>query len=70
MGTVHSLQSSIRERPVDGHAAGIGRCEIIIFPGVRIERHDPAIVQGTDGATGSFEFDGLAGGQPPPPRSP
>ena len=68
MGTVHSLQSSIRERPVDGQAAGIGQCEIIIFPGVRIERHDPAIGPGTDGATASFEFDGLAGRQPPPRR--
>jgi hypothetical protein len=68
MGTVHSLQSTPRGRPIDGRAADIGLCEVIIFPGVRIERHDPD-VKPEDGLTGPHEVDGLGGTRQPPERS-
>jgi hypothetical protein len=68
MGTVHSLQSSPRGRPVDGRAADIGPCEVIIFPGVRIERHD-ADFKPENGLTGALELDGLGGTRQPPEKS-
>ena len=69
MGTVHPLQSSPRGRPVDGRAADIGPCEIIIFPGVRIERHSPDFKSEMGGPSGPREFAGLGTNQQPPGSS-
>lgn len=60
MGTVHSLKSSIRRnaRPIPPQAK---RGEVVIFPGVRIERHDLDLSHRVS-ATAGDDFDGLGDG--------
>ena len=60
MGTVHSLKSSIRRatRLIPPQAS---RGEVVIFPGVRIERHDLDLSHRVRDSAGD-DFDGLGDG--------
>jgi hypothetical protein len=42
-----------------------GPCEIVIFPGVRIERHDVDLAYRVSDVAGTSDFDGLGGNDRP-----
>jgi hypothetical protein len=67
MGTL--LQFKALDRKAAARAVATGRCEIVIFPGVRIERHDDSgsldLGARLTEAAGSGPFDGVGGSRRP-----
>ncbi|CAN5366391.1 hypothetical protein BH10PSE9_BH10PSE9_08580 [soil metagenome] len=64
MGTIVEMKAAAarRERP----AAKAGeKGEVVIFPGVRIERHDIDLSHRVRDSAGRGDFDGLGGGRRP-----
>lgn len=64
MGTVLQFRPSLKTahaaaNPFDGLAG-----EIIIFPGVRMERHDLDLSHRVRDSAGRDNFDGIGGGRP------
>jgi hypothetical protein len=41
-----------------------GQCEIVIFPGIRIERHDVDLAFRLNDTAGNGDFDGFGGSRP------
>lgn len=66
MGTILSFTPSGHGRERSPTATE-DECEIVIFPGVRIERHELDLSQRVRDAAGLDEFDGL--GTPRPRKS-
>lgn len=65
MGTVLPFRPSLR-LSLDGPGArGTDGCEIVIFPGVRIERHDLDLAHRVRDSAGRDDFDGIGGGGRP-----
>lgn len=66
MGTVLRFRPSVRP-PAAGRAPGQEPvCEVVIFPGVRIERHDVDLSHRLRDSAGRHDFDGI--GRGPRPR--
>lgn len=42
----------------------VGECEIVIFPGIRIERHDVDLAYRLNDTIGTGDFDGFGGSRP------
>lgn len=62
MSTVLSFYRDVaRPRRLDRPS---GQCEIVIFPGIRIERHDVDLAFRLNDAAGSGDFDGFGGSWP------
>lgn len=70
MGTVLSFDSPFRSRPREARVASDDACEIVIFPGVRIERHgdDLDLAQRVRDTAGRGDCDDL-GGTPRPRKT-
>jgi hypothetical protein len=65
MGTVLPFKAETRSRPADA-APAQGDCEIVIFPGVRIERQvDARDPEFRPQSTGSGKLDGTTGRRRP-----
>ena len=65
MGTIVQLNlAGRRERPA-GKRSGHAQCEVVIFPGVRIERHGIDLSRRIRPTTGHNDFDGVGGGRRP-----
>ena len=64
MGTIVQMKAGIarKEKPV---ARTSGKGEVVIFPGVRIERHDIDLSHRVRNATGRGGLDGVGGGRRP-----
>jgi hypothetical protein len=61
MGTVLSFEPSLKSRPGIDPGAPADVCQIVIFPGVRIERHDLDLGHRVVDSAGHGDFDGLGG---------
>lgn len=62
MGSVIPMKGSGRKlalKPLP--RAGSSACEIVIFPGVRIERHDLDLSHRVTPSAGRGDFDGIGG---------
>jgi len=59
MGTVLDFKPAARTAFAD--ASQRGDCEIVIFPGVRIERHDLDLSHRLRDSAGRDNFDGIGG---------
>ncbi len=64
MGTVLQFRP-VRTTPARASALAQGDCEIVIFPGIRIERHDLDLAHRLRDSTGQGDFDGLDGNHRP-----
>jgi hypothetical protein len=62
MGTIIQLTARARSAPQENPPEGFGACEIVIFPGVRIERQTSA--SGQDFVPRSVIDDGTDRGRP------
>jgi hypothetical protein len=63
MSTILSFRrDAARARRPDGPA---GACEIVIFPGVRIERHEVDLAYRVSDVAGTGDFDNLGGNDRP-----
>lgn len=60
MGTILSYRPLERRKRQDKGARS-GACEIVIFPGVRIERHDLDLSHRLRDSAGTDDFNGLGG---------
>ena len=67
MGTILSFGTSTCSRR-EAHHPGEGDCEIIIFPGVRIERHEIDLSHRLRDLADAGDFDGI-GGTPRPRKT-
>jgi hypothetical protein len=65
MGTVLTFATQDQADPRRTRRKRKQRCEIVIFPGVRIERHDLDLSHRPRDAAGQDEFDGLGGNDRP-----
>jgi hypothetical protein len=65
MGTVLSFTTEAREPQRRRRDAKRKQCEIVIFPGVRIERHELDLGHRLRDSAGSDEFDGIGGNDRP-----
>ncbi len=65
MGTVLSFEPAARNRPFVDRPEPADACEIVIFPGVRIERHDLDLGHRLRNSAGQGDFDGLGGKHKP-----
>jgi hypothetical protein len=65
MGTVLSFEAPRKARPRALRSGATQRGEIIIFPGVRIERHDVDLGHRLRDSAGRGDFDGLGGNRRP-----
>ena len=65
MGTVLSFKGAIAPYPHGGERSLASRGEVVIFPGVRIERHEtgPVPPEGNDAGDGGY--DGVGGKRQP-----
>jgi hypothetical protein len=70
MGTILSYRQTDTRRPRQPQLDARGTCEIVIFPGVRIERHEINLDLGIRlrDSTGNGEFDTI-GGSPRPRKT-
>ena len=65
MGAILRFRASTR-RTMPKEVAALGRpCEIVIFPGVRIERHDLDLGHRLRDSVGRGEFGDIGGGRLP-----
>jgi hypothetical protein len=65
MSTVLQFRASARAEPRRPFSDG-AECEIVIFPGVRVERHETTDIDlGHRLDTSGGDFDGLGGGRRP-----
>jgi len=64
MGIVLNLKTRDPERPHRAASAAQFPCEVVIFPGVRIERHELDLGHRLRDSAGHDDFDGIGGGQP------
>jgi hypothetical protein len=64
MGTIVQLNPPARRQPPAGEGAEAVRCDIVIFPGVRIERHGIDLAHRVRDSAGHDDFDGIGGGRP------
>jgi hypothetical protein len=62
MGTVLTFKPTIRTGFVEAASRGGERCEIVIFPGVRIERHDLDLSHRLRDSAGRDTFNGIGDG--------
>ncbi len=62
MGTVLTFKSSTRTGLAVVANRDRERCEIVIFPGVRIERHDLDLSHRLRNSAGRDNFDGIGDG--------
>ena len=58
MGTVLSFKGTIAPYPRRDQPSGVVTGEIVIFPGVRIERHEGESLPPTGGHDGNGDYDG------------
>ena len=65
MSTVLPFEAPRHARPRTRPAATNRPCEIVIFPGVRIERHDLDLSFRLRDSAGHDDFDGLGGNNRP-----
>jgi hypothetical protein len=66
MGNILSYRQTATRRPHSGDAQATRECEIVIFPGVRIERHDLDLGVRLRDSAGSAEYQTI--GDNPRPR--
>lgn len=64
MGTIIQFDASTREAVRRREADGERPCEIVIFPGVRIERHDLDLGHRIRDSLGGPDFGGVGGRRP------
>jgi hypothetical protein len=62
MGTILQFRASNRQDTPRTH--GAGPCEIVIFPGVRIERHDDSVDLAARLSDPKGSFNGFGGRRP------
>ena len=65
MGTVLRFRASGRKDPERASPENAAACEIVIFPGVRIERHEFDLAHRLRDSAGHSDFDGIGGGNRP-----
>ena len=65
MGTVLRFRASVRKDTERAASENAGDCEIVIFPGVRIERHGLDLGHRLRDSAGHGDFDGIGGGSRP-----
>lgn len=61
MSTVLEMKRRLSRRPPPETSAASGPCEIVIFPGVRIERHDIDLGHRVRKPIDSDDFNGMGG---------
>ena len=68
MSTVLEFRSNALQRPRIRSGPAGHPCEVVIFPGVRIERHEVDLSHRLRDSAGSDDFDGF-GGKPRPRKT-
>ena len=68
MSTVLEFRNNTPQRPRIRSGPGASPCEVVIFPGVRIERHEVDLAHRLLDSAGSDDFDGF-GGKPRPRKT-
>jgi hypothetical protein len=65
MGTILHFKAWANTSPASAAVRERRNCEIVIFPGVRIERHDLDLSHRLRDSAGRDNFDGIGGGHLP-----
>jgi len=65
MGTVLDFKTSAKTTFISAGSGKRRACEIVIFPGVRIERHDLDLSHRLRDSAGRDDFSGIGGGPRP-----
>jgi hypothetical protein len=65
MGTIIQLHATTRGSARDRETEAARPCEVVIFPGVRIERHELDLAHRVVDSLSGPDFDGVGGGRRP-----